>query len=216
LIIRPIGLGFQQNIYARESTMLRPGIALIVAGAVVLAAALFVTWDAIPSVEYIWAEINQNLIPGQVKLSKQASYPPARDPKEMAGDVISELRYASDDELTAIRSAKRPCYYHLVNCYGLSEAYVRALSAAEYTRRTEAKVNELKERAQKSADASAEAALKNAEAAYISAKASQSSAETAHQTLFWTAATAICGGLGLVATGLGFVFKKRKRKMKTP
>jgi hypothetical protein len=89
----------------------------------------------------------------------------------------------------------------------LSEAYVHTLAAEEYSRRAEAKANDLKERAQKSADAAAEAARKNAEAQYISAQANRRAAEAAQRTLFWTAFTGICTGLGLFGAGVGFIIK---------
>jgi len=192
---------------ALGDAMLRLGIALIAAGAVVLAAILYFCWEIIPSPQYAWAVINQNLIPGPLQISKITTFAPARDPKEMAAEVVKALRVASDDDLTIIRSARRPCRSRLIDCNGLSEAYVHTLSAEEYTRRIEAKANELKERAQKSADAAAEAARKNAEAQFVSALANQRTAEAAQRTLFWTAFGGICTGLGLLGGGIGFVIK---------
>jgi hypothetical protein len=187
--------------------MLRWGIALIVIGAAIVAAVLFFCWDIIPSPQYAWATFNQNVIPGEFKVAKTTIFPPAGDPKEMAGKVVASLHAANEDDLTIVRSAKKPCGSRLIDCNGLSEAYVHTLAAEEFTRRAEAKANDQKERAQKTADASAEAARKNAEAQYISAQANQRTAEAAQKALFWTAFTGICTGLALFGAGVGFVIR---------
>jgi hypothetical protein len=92
--------------WALGDAMLRLGIGLIVAGAGVLSAVLYFNWEIIPSPAYVWAIINQDLIPGPLKVSKTTIFPPARDPREMAGEVLKALRAASDDDLTIIRSPR--------------------------------------------------------------------------------------------------------------
>lgn len=122
--------------------------------------------------------------------------------KVRASEVVQELREESDDDLTAMRSAKRPCANFWVACRGLSDDYVHTLASEENVRRTAAKEADLKERAQKSQDETVRVAFRNAESSYIAAIAARDTAHIARSTLLWTAVTAIVGALTLIIGGV--------------
>ena len=169
-----------------------------------LTAAAFLVWDSVPSPEYAWLSFKEktgviNILSGRTST------------RELTADLMRELRNSTNDaRLTAVRLAKRPCSSGLINCRGLAESFVRDVAAAEYVRRTAEKESDLKERAQKSQEEAAKSAYRAAEATHIAAIAAKDSAETAQNTLFWTAWTAIVGAFSMMLVALGLHLNSRK------
>lgn len=142
---------------------------LVVSACLGLLAGTFCAWIALRSPSYQEAGI---------------FYYETIDVKKVIADVIGELRAMPDDELRSISVATRPCDSRLIRCRRLLQSYVTKLAAAEFAQRTADRETEFKERAQKIADAAAQAAKESSIAAQRSAEANERAAQAARESAF--------------------------------
>lgn len=184
-------------------------------------------WGALPSAKYAYAVVVTEILP------EQASFIGSTDrfklvrvsKKELSDAVIRKLRLATDDEITAVKSARLPCRSKLIDCGDLWDSYVRTLAAEEAVRRATEKEDQRKKEAAeiqadmaRAAKETAEAQMQNAKANLLAAQAAMAAARAAQESAEAAQRNAVFTGLGGAAAAftaiIGGLTYRNKRKAK--
>jgi hypothetical protein len=130
--------------------------------------------------------------------------------KERTDAIYTELGAKSDIELRAISVAQRPCASGLIECRGLSEGFITRSALAEVAQRAKNKELQLRERDQKMAEASTQAAIDSAAAAARSARAAELNANASNRSSWITGlGSAFAGGMFVLA---GLTYRDGRRR----